>query len=128
LISVCCFLTDNSIALSCILDTISIKIWCFLVLDPRDILLKEISGNNIPCDSSTGLLNILFVHISSCSIYLCIVFDGWLNNIIIIVEVEMRHKVIIWIVVSMISNNSLSNQSIIFWIFFIQHNEKKIKS
>jgi hypothetical protein len=127
LVEVSCLLSNYRVKLGCILDTVSVKLGSLLRLHKAEVLLKEISSDNVPCYLIGRLLQVLFKHLSSFA-FVFVVFHLRLNHVVVVSEVEVSHDVSVGVLVSVICNNALCNFAIVPWVFVIEHNKKQIES
>jgi len=79
-------------------------------------------------DASSGLLDVLLEYRGASTLGLSAISHLRLDNVIIICEVEVGHGIVVWILVPVIGDDSLSNSSIVFWLLLVKHDEEQVES
>jgi len=117
-------LSEGSVNLSGILDTVSVKFWRLLGLDKSNVLLEEITSQEL---STSARGHLLLVHIGSLTVLFLFSLDFRFDHSVFVCETESRstssghHE-------PMVVNNLLSNSSIVLGVLFVEHNEDQIET
>jgi hypothetical protein len=124
LVSFSSLLSESSVNLGSIFNTVTVNFWRLLGLNECNVLFEELTSNKLLSRAGSHLL---FINVSSFTVLFLFGLYFRLNDSIIISETESRgassrhHK-------SMVSNNLLSDTSVMFGILLVKHNEYQVKT
>jgi len=134
------FSSQTRVKLGSKLNTVIVNLRSFLSLCERNVLLQEVTSQDLKrcfllcvlssssCSSCCNECTLLKYSRAFSFSLLVIMNFRFNNNIILIEEIKLSFLVSTCRLITMVRNNSFCNFAIVFWVFFIQHNEKKIET